>query len=55
MRAEPDPMREPPVTVRKRPAVAAGLPAIYQTVRFSLREMGAVRAFKTLLSMNKKK
>jgi len=55
MRAEPDPMREPPVTIRKRPAVAAGLPAIYQTVRFSLREMGAVRAFKTLLSVNKKK
>jgi hypothetical protein len=34
MRAEPDPVREPPVTIRKRPAVAAGLPAIYQTVRF---------------------
>jgi len=55
MRAEPDPTRESPVTIRKRPAVAAGLPAIYQTVRFSLREMGAVRAFKTLLSVNKKK
>jgi hypothetical protein len=55
MRAEPDPMREPPVTIRKRPAVAAGLPAIYQTVRCSLREMGAARAFKTLLSVNKKK
>ena len=55
MRAEPDPTREPPVTIKKRPAVAAGLPAIYQTVRFGLREMGPVRAFKTLLAVNKKK
>ena len=30
-------------------------PAIYQTVRFGLREMGPVRAFKTLLAVNKKK
>ena len=28
------------VTITKCPTVAAGLPAIYQTVRFGLREMG---------------
>ena len=43
------------VTITKCPTVAAGLPAIYQTVRFGLREMGPVRAFKTLLAVNKKK
>ena len=42
------------VKITRRPTVAAGLPAIYQTMRFSLREMGPIRAFKTLLSMNQK-
>jgi molybdopterin-dependent oxidoreductase alpha subunit len=44
-----------PATLSPRPTLAAGLPAIYQTVRFGLREMGPVRALKTLLSINKKK
>ena len=44
-----------PATLSSRPTLAAGLPAIYQTVRFGLREMGPVRAFKALLSLNKKK
>jgi molybdopterin-dependent oxidoreductase alpha subunit len=48
-------MREPPAKIAKRPTAAAGFPAIYQTLRFGLREMGPVRAFKTLLSVNKKK
>jgi molybdopterin-dependent oxidoreductase alpha subunit len=34
--------------------VAAGLPAMYQTTRFALREMGVARGFKTLLNVNKK-
>jgi molybdopterin-dependent oxidoreductase alpha subunit len=55
MDAEPDPTREPPATIAKRPTVAAGLPAIYQTMRFGLREMGLVRTFRTLLALNKKK
>ena len=55
MDAEPDPTRERPATITKRPTAAAGLPAIYQTMRFGLREMGLVRAFRTLLALNKKK
>jgi molybdopterin-dependent oxidoreductase alpha subunit len=35
-------------------AVAAGLPAIYETFKFSLREMGATRSLKTLLRLNQK-
>ena len=61
-RAQEDPLpgAQPPredraTTITGRPRVAAGLPAIYQTLRFGLREMGPVRAFKTLLSVNKKK
>jgi molybdopterin-dependent oxidoreductase alpha subunit len=34
--------------------VAAGLPAMYQTARFAVREMGIARGFKTLLNVNKK-
>ena len=34
--------------------VAAGLPAMYQTTRFALGEMGIARGFKTLLNVNKK-
>jgi len=44
-----------PATRAQRPSVAAGLPAVYQTLRFSLREMGPIRTIKTLLSLNKKK
>jgi molybdopterin-dependent oxidoreductase alpha subunit len=35
-------------------SVAAGLPGMYQTTRFALREMGVARGFKTLLNVNKK-
>ena len=45
---------EKSIKITRRPTVAAGLPAIYQTMRFSLREMGPIRAFKALLSMNQK-
>ncbi|PYL26084.1 MAG: hypothetical protein DMF37_03215 [Verrucomicrobia bacterium] len=45
---------EKSIKITRRPTVAAGLPAIYQTMRFSLREMGPIRAFKTLLSLNQK-
>ncbi|MDT7542043.1 MAG: hypothetical protein QOE33_1947 [Acidobacteriota bacterium] len=34
--------------------VAAGLPAIYETFKFSLREMGVGRSLKTLLRLNQK-
>jgi molybdopterin-dependent oxidoreductase alpha subunit len=33
---------------------AAGLPALVQTTRFAVREMGVARGFKTLLNVNKK-
>lgn len=45
-----DPTGEPPARIAKRPTVAAGLPSIYQTVRFGLREMGPMRALKTGLA-----
>ncbi len=35
--------------------VAAGMPAVYQSLRFTLREMGPVRGIKTWLEVNKKK
>jgi molybdopterin-dependent oxidoreductase alpha subunit len=60
MHDEPDPTSKrdaasnEAVKFTKRPTAAAGLPAIYQTLRFSLREMGPIRAFKTLLSLNQK-
>jgi molybdopterin-dependent oxidoreductase alpha subunit len=34
--------------------VAAGVPAIYATVKYSLREMGVARSLKTLLRVNQK-
>ena len=49
------PIEQDPVNLAQRPKIAAGLPAVYQTVRFGLREMGPLRAIKTLLSINKKK
>jgi anaerobic selenocysteine-containing dehydrogenase len=48
----PDDSKE--VRVGKRHEVAAGLPAIVQTMRFTLREMGAVRGVKQLLHLNQK-
>ncbi len=35
--------------------VAAGLPAVYQSARFTLREMGLMRGLKTWLEVNQKK
>jgi molybdopterin-dependent oxidoreductase alpha subunit len=62
MSLEPDPVpgAQPPIErdpaeLTKQSKVAAGLPAIYQTVRFGLREMGPMRTLKTLLAVNKKK
>ncbi|MDQ2824358.1 MAG: molybdopterin-dependent oxidoreductase, partial [Verrucomicrobiota bacterium] len=49
------PLEPDAATMARRSAVAAGLPAVYQTLRFGLREMGPVRALKTLLALNKKK
>ena len=34
--------------------VAAGIPAVYQSTRFTIREMGLVRGLKTWLDVNKK-
>jgi molybdopterin-dependent oxidoreductase alpha subunit len=41
--------------IREPSHVAAGLPAMYQTARFALREMGIARGFNTLLNVNKKR
>jgi molybdopterin-dependent oxidoreductase alpha subunit len=49
------PLERDPAKRTDRPSVAAGLPAVYQTLRFGLREMGLVRTVKSLLALNKKK
>src|SRR3954453_11661673 len=49
------PVEEDAAEIKSGSKVAAGFPAIYETVRFGLREMGPIRALKTLLSVNKKK
>jgi molybdopterin-dependent oxidoreductase alpha subunit len=54
------PAAQPPddskgVRLGKRHEVAAGLPAVVQTMRFTLREMGAVRGIRELLRLNQKK
>ncbi len=49
------PVEKRPAETRSGSKVAAGLPAVYETVRFGLREMGPWRSLKTLLSVNKKK
>jgi molybdopterin-dependent oxidoreductase alpha subunit len=55
---EPTPGAQPPsqstAEIGEPSQVAAGLPAMYQTARFTLREMGVARGFKTLLNVNKK-
>jgi len=43
------------VEVRKKSTIAAGFPAVYQTMRFTMREMGPVRGIKELLHLNQKK
>lgn len=54
----PTPGAQPPsdaeAEVREPARVAAGLPAMYQTTRFAVREMGIARGLKTLLNVNKK-
>jgi molybdopterin-dependent oxidoreductase alpha subunit len=55
----PTPGAQPPLEPERaerteRPSVAAGLPAVYQTVRFGLREMGMTRSVRTFLALNKK-
>jgi molybdopterin-dependent oxidoreductase alpha subunit len=42
------------VRIGKRHEVAAGMPAVIQTMRFTLREMGAVRGIGQLLQLNQK-
>jgi molybdopterin-dependent oxidoreductase alpha subunit len=54
------PAAQPPddsgdVRIGKRSEVAAGLPAIWQTTRFTMREMGALRGLNQLLHLNQKK
>ena len=49
---------QPPVEseaeMREPSRVAAGLPAMYQTTRFAVREMGVMRGLKALLKINQK-
>src|SRR6478736_2568224 len=56
---DPTPGAQPPVEstearIGKAPKIAAGLPAIYQTMRFAVRAMGVARGTKTLLQLNQK-
>ncbi len=55
----PTPGAQPPIedetaTMAPPSRAAAGLAAIYQTMRVTLREMGPVRGLRTLLALNKK-
>src|ERR1043166_686261 len=57
--AEPTPGAQPPLeidaaTMTERPKTAAGLPAIYETTRFAVGEMGPARGARALLKMNQK-
>ena len=49
----PDDSQE--VRVGKRSEIAAGMPAVVQTMRFTMREMGALRGLNQLLHLNQKK
>jgi anaerobic selenocysteine-containing dehydrogenase len=48
------PFEEDAATMTERPKMAAGLPAIYETTRFAVGEMGLARGAKALLKMNQK-
>ncbi|MBA3762865.1 MAG: hypothetical protein H0X04_05890, partial [Chthoniobacterales bacterium] len=48
------PLEAESASLKKPRYVAAGLPAIYQTTRFAMREMGLARSAKTLLKVNQK-
>ncbi|HWL91972.1 MAG TPA: FdhF/YdeP family oxidoreductase, partial [Phycisphaerae bacterium] len=57
--ANPSPGARQPVEteaakITERPKVAAGLPAIYETTRFAVGEMGLMRGAKALLKVNQK-
>jgi len=57
--SEPIPGAQPPLEAQApkigaASKTAAGIPAVIQTARFALREMGAVRGVKALLEVNKK-
>jgi molybdopterin-dependent oxidoreductase alpha subunit len=64
MGVEPDPSAEPtgaqppieadPAATNPPPHFAAGIPAILETTRFALREMGFARGVKALLKVNQK-
>jgi len=56
---DPTPGAQPPpedhaAKITEPHRIAAGLPAIYQTTRFTLKEMGLVRGVRTLLNVNQK-
>ena len=56
---DPTPGAQPPLEdhtakITEPHHVAAGIPAIYQTTRFALKEMGLVRGVRTLLNVNQK-
>ncbi len=48
------PLEEEAAKITERHHVAAGMPAIYQTTRFAVGEMGLARGVKTLLKVNQK-
>ena len=48
------PLEKQAPQMREASTVAAGIPAVIQTARFALREMGVVRGVKGLLEVNKK-
>ncbi len=56
---DPTPGAQPPLEteemhIAKPQRVAAGIPAVVQTMKFALRELGVVRGVKTLLAVNQK-
>jgi molybdopterin-dependent oxidoreductase alpha subunit len=48
------PVETDPARIAERPEVAAGLPALYETTRFAVGEMGLMRGARALLKMNQK-
>ena len=55
--ADPTPGARQPIeteaaNITERPKMAAGLPAVYETTRFAVGEMGVMRGAKALLKVN---
>ncbi len=48
------PVETDAVGITERPEVAAGLPAVYESARFAIGEMGLVRGARALLKVNQK-